>query len=218
MRAFKRTSMRGFTLVELMIVVAIIGVLAALAIYGVTRYLASAKTSEAKNTIGAISRGSQAAYEREQTAPQMLVDGATGTVFTHDLCGSSSLSIANVPAGRKDQPDPTTFSLVQTGNSTNVGWLCLRFSISDPTYYQYGYAANRQGGVPAGETAGAALFNTAALLAAFAGVSTVNFRVFAIGDLNNNGTRSNFGLDGEVNTSTHTVKMATQLQIVNELE
>ncbi len=45
---------RGFTVVELLAVVAMIGVLAALAIVGYRRYLISARTGEAKDIIGAI--------------------------------------------------------------------------------------------------------------------------------------------------------------------
>ena len=51
-----RHSRNGFTLIELMLVVAIIGILSVLAIFGVRRHLAAAKAAEATNNLGAINR------------------------------------------------------------------------------------------------------------------------------------------------------------------
>jgi len=217
MRAFKRTNVRGFTLVELMIVVAIIGVLAALAIYGVTRYLASAKTSEAKNAIGSISRGAQGAYEKEQAAAELLTAGAAGNIFSHDVCETSSYSIGPVPNGKKIAPDPATFSTPQAGNSTNVGWTCLRFSITDPTYYRYGYTAARVNTtLPAGEVKGGAAAPTK--LTANIPMPAIGFLAFAEGDLNNDTKLSAFGSYGAVDTQNQVVTISTQLTVVDELE
>jgi type IV pilus assembly protein PilA len=58
---------KGFTLIELMIVVAIIGILAAIAIPNFLKFQAKSKMSEAKTNLGAIYTG-QLAYFGEQNS------------------------------------------------------------------------------------------------------------------------------------------------------
>ena len=68
---------KGFTLIELMIVVAIIGILAAIAIPNFVAYQAKSKQSEAKVSLGAIFT-SAVAYQAESHNPQSYAP-------THDL-------------------------------------------------------------------------------------------------------------------------------------
>lgn len=126
---------RGFTLVELMIVVAIIGVLAALAIYGVSRYLTNAKTAEARTAVGRIAKDASAAYSMERMAGAVLAQGGS-VQATNQLCVSAAATVpANViPAGAKYQSNPAEWD-------DNAGWECLKFSINDPQYFQYNYTS-----------------------------------------------------------------------------
>ncbi|MCC6555204.1 MAG: type II secretion system protein [Polyangiaceae bacterium] len=196
---------RAFTLVELMIVIAIVGVLAALAVLGVRRYLATSKTAEAKMSVGAIAHNAAVQYERERDISEMLLAGGSSAQSTHLLCASAA---APVPAnfaqvqGRKYQPTTAPGTDFMAGSAI-AGWQCLGFSITNPIYFQYSYQVGggyvSQGAVGAPIPAGLEAFEAAAR-----------------GDLDGDGTASVFARTGEVRNGQ--LVLATQIFIDNELE
>jgi type IV pilus assembly protein PilA len=158
---------RGFTLVELMMVVAIIGILASLSTYGVRRYMTHSKSAEALTNLAGISKSVHAAATRETMSGGLLAageqttntgkttgstsgtgkgKGATVTFSVPGLCDAAEAvpSSMNSVKAKKYQPNPAPGVDYDSGDQY-TGWRCLKFSISSPQYYQYRY---KTGGPP----------------------------------------------------------------------
>jgi type IV pilus assembly protein PilA len=94
-------SKKGFTLIELMIVVAIIGILAAIAIPNFLKFQAKSKTSEARTNLGAIFTG-ETSYFGESNSYGDFTNigwGPTGTPRYHYTLTGAKTGVTNVEIG-----------------------------------------------------------------------------------------------------------------------
>ena len=118
--------------------IAVLGIVAALGIYGVRKYLSAAKSSEAKFETARIAKDAMAAFEKEIELP----DGTAG----HRLCPSATKSVPPSLAdvgGKKYMSSPAEW----TADGPDAGFGCLQYSTSVPQYYMYSYEATGTGAV-----------------------------------------------------------------------
>ena len=116
---------RAFTLIELMIVVAILGILAAVAIPAFMKYVKRAKTSEATTNLRRIFDSSVSYFSTE-------FHDQNGIAFPQRFPVSAPFTPATVAGSTRTITD---FN-IEAGSLT---WTALNFGIADPHYYSYQY-------------------------------------------------------------------------------
>lgn len=117
----KRNNEHGFTLIELMITVAIVGILAAIAIPSFKRYVAKSRTAEAKANLGTIFT-CEVVYRSSATNPadEVYLD-----------CDANPAAVPTTKA---------TWS-----NAITTGWQDIGFHLIGDIMYQYSVDASDDG-------------------------------------------------------------------------
>jgi len=136
---------KGFTLIELMIVVAIIGILAAVAVPAFMKYMKRARTTEAAPNLKKIFDGAKSYYEKGATVQR------DGTVVVVQF----PTSITNLTPGTRCCKNADGSGKCSKTNWEDPTWSTIGFEISDPHYFQYQFLSTGAGLPTAAFTAGA---------------------------------------------------------------
>ncbi len=155
---------KGFTLIELMIVVAILGILAAIAIPALTKYMRRSKTSEARTNIAKIFDGVSSYYNAEHVERgkvNLLENGGAQSQLAPHRCPVANpndttvqklnppLAIdCNAGPGGRCQPKVGgggggTYDIATwTGDPV---WDAINFVMEQGHYFHYGFKAKNSG-------------------------------------------------------------------------
>jgi prepilin-type N-terminal cleavage/methylation domain-containing protein len=117
----------GFTLIELMVVVGIVGVLSAIAIPSFAKMVRRSKTAEVASNLNAMFKDAAAYYAAERSS-----QGQTASVS----------GFCTVQDGA---PSPTTPGRDKQAFVADEGFRALGFSVGDAVYFQYGFATKGSG-------------------------------------------------------------------------
>ena len=140
-----------------MIVVAIIGILAAVAIPGFMQYIKNSKTSEAKTNLNAIGKGATAWFQAEHYSADGMSSltkqypGTGGTLVGLGTEASDSSigvkTMPTVPGSGSEEENVAALAAAAEGV-----WMKLKFEIVSPIYYYYAYNSNTEAAIEATDT------------------------------------------------------------------
>ena len=131
---------KGFTLIELMIVVAILAILAVVAVPAFIKYMRRAKTTEAIDEIDKLYKASSTYYATPQVEKgtgkkidcqfPTTVGAMTPDTSAKACCGNNG---GGLDTDKDDRCD------VDTTKWTNQSWSALNFQMNDQHYFGYFY-------------------------------------------------------------------------------